>query len=349
MRHPPYHLRVNKAIDRFLLVEIIDILKKYCEISDYTYYGFGGPFLEDCRLIHNRCPEIKIVSIEKNEATFKRQEFHRFSKNLDLIQIDFASFLANFSSDGKEIFWLDYTDLKSEHFDEFRSILGKVSENSIVKITVRAEPPPNGLYAWEKFQREYEAESTSNGVAAWEKFLREYKAESTSKSAWEKFQQEYKRVWPPLAKQTDIERLIPFLKLLQKMFKRASQQALPESGESVFQLLDSAHYNDQTEMLSITGMVCNKKQRSDVRQWFKNWAFRNLDWKAPRKIDVPTLSAKERLHLEKYLPTETKTGRRALVGALGYRIDNSDSGHLKKLKQYEEFYQYYPYFARISL
>ena len=81
MRHPPYHLRVNKAIDRFLLVQIIDILKRYCEISDYTYYGFGGPFLEDCRLIHNRCPEIKIVSIEKNEHTFKRQEFHRFSKN----------------------------------------------------------------------------------------------------------------------------------------------------------------------------------------------------------------------------------------------------------------------------
>ena len=27
MKHPPYHLRVNKAIDRFLLIEILDILK----------------------------------------------------------------------------------------------------------------------------------------------------------------------------------------------------------------------------------------------------------------------------------------------------------------------------------
>ena len=349
MRHPPYHLRVNKAIDRFLLVEIIDILKEYCEISDYTYYGFGGPFLEDCRLIHNHWPEIKIVSIEKNEHTFKRQEFHRFSKNLDLKRMDFASFLADFSSDGKEIFWLDYTDLRFGHFDEFMSILGKVSENSIVKITVRAEPPPNGLYAWEKFQREYEAESTSNGVAVWENFLREYEAESTSKSAWENFLREYEQVLPPSAQQTAIETRFRFVKLLQDMFQMASQQALPASGERVFQLLDSAHYNDQTEMLSITGMVCNKNDVSKIRRWFKNWAFRNLDWKAPRKIDVPTLSAKERLHLEKYLPTETKTGRRSLARALGYRIDNSDQKHLEKLKQYEEFYQYYPYFARISL
>ena len=311
MRHPPYHLRVNKAIDRFLLIEIIDILKRHCDISNYTYYGFGGPFLEDCRLIHNRCPEIKIVSIEKNEHTFKRQEFHRFSKNLDLRYENSDSFLASFSSDGGEIFWLDYTDLRFGHFDEFISILGKVSENSVVKITVRAEPFSNGLYAWEKFQREY------------------------------------KRVWSKLARQTAIERPSPFLKLLQDMFQIASQQALPAPGESVFQLLNSSHYNDQTEMLSITGMVCNKNQVSDVRRWFKNSAFSNFDWNEPRKIDVPTLSIKEGLHLEKYLPKKQKTGR-SLSRALGYRIDDTGSKHLEKLRQYEEFYQYYPYFARVS-
>ena len=312
MRHPPYHLRVNKAIDRFLLIEIIDILKRHCDdISDYTYYGFGGPFLEDCRLIHNHCPEIKIVSIEKNEHTFKRQEFHRFSKNLDLIQIDFDSFLADFSSDGGEIFWIDYTDLRFRHFDEFMNILGKVSENSVVKITVRAEPPSNGVAAWEKFQREYG------------------------------------QILPKSAQQTDIERSIPFLKLLQDMFQIASQQALALS-ESIFQLLDSAHYNDQTEMLSITGMVCNENDISEIQRWFKNSAFSNFDWNEPRKIDVPILSTKERLHLEKYLPTKTETDRSLARRALGYRIDDTGSKHLEKMKQYEKFYQYYPYFARVS-
>ena len=296
MKHPPYHLRVNKAIDRFLLVEILDILKRHWDLSDYTYYGFGGPFLEDCRLIHNRCPEIKIVSIETNQQTFKRQQFHRFSKNLDLRDENFESFLAHFSSNGGEIFWLDYTDLKFGHFDEFMSILGKVSENSVVKITVRAESDNND---------------------------------------WEDFQKKFGQILPPSARQTDIKRPFPFVKLLQEMFKLASQQALPASGESVFQLLDSSYYSDQTHMVSITGIVCNKNEVSKIRQWFNNWKFKNLDWTAPRKIDVPILSIKERLHLEKYLPTETDS---SIVTMLwnGVRAHPCGlSSHFEKLKQYD--------------
>ncbi len=319
MKHPPYHLRVNKAIDRFLLVEILDILKKRCEISDYTYYGFGGPFLEDCRLIHNHCPEIKIVSIEKNEQTFKRQKFHRFSKNLDLRREDFASFLAEFSSSGREIFWLDYTDLKWEHFDDFMDVLGKVSENSVVKITIRSEPSLNA--------------SSSN--------------EDRDKE-WEDFRQKYGQILPASAQQKDIEKPSLFVKLLQEMCKIASQEILPASGQSVFQLLNSSHYNDQIQMLSITGMVCNKSEVSEIRKWFKDWEFRNLDWDAPRRIDLPILSIKERLHLEKYLPTKKRTGC-FLSRALGYRIDDTNPKHLEKLRQYEEFYQYYPYFARLSI
>ena len=308
MKHPPYHLRENKAIDRFLLVEILEILKRHCDISDYTYYGFGGPFLEDCRIIHDRCPEIQIISIEKNVETFKRQKFHRFSKNLDLRNEDFASFLAHFSSSGREVVWLDYTDLKFGHFDEFMSLLGKVSENSVVKITIRAEPDNKN---------------------------------------WEGFQQEYGQILPPSIQQTDIERPLPFVKLLQEMLKIAAQQALPPSGESIFQILNSSHYSDQTQMLSVTGIVCNKNEVSEIQQWFKGWEFRNLKWAPPHKIDVPVLSIKERLHLEKSLPTTKKTGL-SLSRALGYKIDTGKE-HIEKLKQYEEFYQYYPYFARVSI
>ncbi|MYA69240.1 hypothetical protein F4009_09095 [Candidatus Poribacteria bacterium] len=66
------------------------------------------------------------------------------------------------------------------------------------------------------------------------------------------------------------------------------------------------------------------------------------------KIEVPTLSIKERLHLEKYLPTTKKTGR-SLSRALGYKIDDTSNKHIEQLKQYEEFYQYYPYFARVLI
>ena len=321
MTHPPYHLRVNKAIDRLLLIDILDILKRNrVDLSDYTYYGFGGPFLEDCKLIYDRCPEIQIVSIEKKQAIFERQKFHRFSKKLDLRNDSFTSFLARFSSSGKEVFWLDYTNLKFGNFDEFMSILGEVSENSVVKITIRAEPlSKRGMLRQEREER------------------------------LERFQEEFGGIIPEeiQIQQKDIEETEDFIRLLQKMLEIAAQKALRES-ESVFQPLNSSYYSDQTQMLSVTGIVCSKNKVSEIQQWFKNWEFINLTWNDAREIDVPILSTKERLHLEKCLPTTTKTGR-FLSRSLGYRIDDSGKKHLEKLKQYEEYYQYYPYFARVLI
>ena len=100
-------------------------------------------------------------------------------------------------------------------------------------------------------------------------------------------------------------------------------------------------------MLSVTGIVCNKNKVSKIQQWFKGWTFLNQTWEESHKIDVPVLSIRERLHLEKYIPTPDRTGL-SLSRALGYKIDTGKE-HIEKLKQYEEFYQYYPYFARVSI
>ena len=305
-RHPPYHLRVNKAVDRFMLVEILEILKRYCKMSDYTYYGFGGPFLEDCKLVYDRCPEVRIVSIERDEQTFERQKFHRFSKNLNLIQDDFSNFLEKFSGDTGEIFWLDYTDRGLVRFKEFQSILGKVSDNSVVKITIRAE---------------------------------------RGRQKVQDFQQQYSKIVPRRIQRIDMKDSTRFGKLLQDMFRTSSIHVLPEAGKRVFQLLSSFYYKDSTQMLSITGIVCKKDRVSEIREWFKNWKFANLDWGAPCQINVPTLSVKERFHLEEHMPTSDATGY-TLSQVLGYKIDEC-SEHIEKMKQYEEFHQYYPYFARV--
>ena len=307
MKQPPYHLRLNKAIDRFLLVDILDRLKRHCDISDYTYYGLGGPYLEDCRLIHDWCPEIQIVSIENKYQIFKRQEFHRFSKNLKLIKKDFAEFLLNFSDSGRVIFWLDYTDRELKRFNEFGSILGKVSEGSIVKITIRAERDRQNLT---------------------------------------KFKEQYPKILPPLS-QHDIYKASGLVKLLQDMLQIVAQRALPASGESIFQILNSSYYKEPTQMLNVTGIVCNRCEVLKLQQLFEDWKYVNLTWEDPHKIDVPFLSIKEKLHLEKHMPTLDKTGH-TLSQALGYKIDR-DTEHFEKLKQYEKYHQYYPYFGRVSI
>ena len=49
MRHPPYHLRTNKAVDRLLLVELLRVLE--ANGGPFSYYSLGGPFLEDLRVM----------------------------------------------------------------------------------------------------------------------------------------------------------------------------------------------------------------------------------------------------------------------------------------------------------
>ncbi|MGH7814651.1 MAG: O-methyltransferase [Candidatus Binataceae bacterium] len=66
MKAPAYHLRPNKAVDRLIFMEAIQHLEGVHPLDSYTYYGFGGPFLEDCRLIYERHPKIKIVSSNGN-------------------------------------------------------------------------------------------------------------------------------------------------------------------------------------------------------------------------------------------------------------------------------------------
>jgi len=58
MKHPAYHLRPNKAVERVAFIDGIKHLGRFERLSEYTYFGFGGPYLEDFRLLYEFYPEI---------------------------------------------------------------------------------------------------------------------------------------------------------------------------------------------------------------------------------------------------------------------------------------------------
>ena len=104
------------------------------------------------------------------------------------------------------------------------------------------------------------------------------------------------------------------------------------------------------QMYSLTGIVYDTNFLSELIKLFKDvkWDHENLNWNAPYRIDVPILSVKERLHLERHLPVIQKTGAN-LQNALGYKIDDSITSSKRKFKQYQEYYDYYPLFAKFSV
>lgn len=308
MTPPAYHLRTNKAIDRLMFLEAIRRLAHPSESGNYTYYGFGGPYLDDFRLLHENFPDMRMVSVEKDGDVYKRQAFHVPSAHIKRKRLDLKTFLANYEArDRKSIFWLDYTGLEYSQFEEFILLLTKVAAGSMIKITLRAKPSEYHGKA-EQFQQKFSAVLPSSAVV------------------------------PPSSHEG-------FAKLLQDMLQIASQQALPTGIGVVFQPVCSFHYRDGVGIFTLAGVVCAKEDRKAMRERYEKWSFANLRWAKPRKIDVPYLSTKERLHLQQFLPCQQRIGS-TLIQALGYKIDSDRSVTLEQMKQYGEFYLQYPHFIR---
>jgi len=60
---------------------------------------------------------------------------------------------------------------------------------------------------------------------------------------------------------------------------------------------------------------------------------------------VPSLSTKERLYLQRYLPCGRNAGR-TLRRALGYLTDENLKQTEIRLQQYADFHRYFPYFIK---
>jgi len=318
VKHPPYHLRPNKAIDRLLLIEAINRLERLSPpLSDYTYYGLGGPYLEDFRLIYEFCAGVKMVSIEEDREIYNRQRFHLPCATLRLEKDSMGSFLTLYqANDNKSIFWLDYSGrLKYQFFTDFMVLLTKLPESSLVKITLPCDPKH-----W------YNSDS------------------QLAENLEREFGQQFASLMPNRI-QGPPRRLHAFALLTQQMIRVAAEKALPSSGPTMFHPLCSFFYSDGTGMFTLTGVICDRQRQQEVKEVFSDLPFYKPNWSHPRHIDVPILSTRERLHLQGKLPCNQNAGN-VLRKQLGYLIDKDADSTEKKLKQYATFHKYYPYFMR---
>ena len=331
MKHPPYHLRTNKSVDRLMLARLLHQLDGKCE--NYRYFSLSGPFLEDLRIMDQLLPDMKLISIEKNLQTHKRQEFHRFNSVLEIKNKTFSDFLIHDyePEDGKiDVFWLDYTDLSLKNLTEFQQVLKKVPPGSVVRITLRA-------------QREFEIEELEEFLP--KKVINEIKIGFESK-----FQEEFDAKLPSEAEGAFAGNK-EFANMVQGMVRNAASEALDSGGRKVdFLPVQTTRYSDNTQMLSVTGIVCYRNEMDNLKEKLKSISCVNFEWNEPTEINIPALSIKERLLLENRLPVESgKDVGEELSSCLGYMIDNSEKQSRKQLEHYAEYCRFYPNFIRINL
>ena len=309
MSPPPYHLRLNKAVDRFLFFEAIRRLENAGSLAAYTYYGMGGPYLEDFRVLYELCGDVKMVSIENSPNIFRRQLFHRPCQTMDIRCGDFFKFIDDYDASGeKSIFWLDFTDLTLQNVEHFGDLLSRVADGSVVKVTLQAS------YDYYRNNRQI--------------FHEQFDSLRLNPTA---------RVPQPQKE---------FVKEILGILQVMSQKMLPANLGARYQPISSFFYSDGTPMVTLTGFVCSGNECDCMRQRFEEWDFVNFAWDDPVAIRVPVLSTKERLHLQRYLPMKNPSGS-ALLERLGYPLhENNDERTYTQLEQYAAFHRHYPYFIR---
>lgn len=310
MKAPPYHLRTNKAVDRYMLVEVLKrVVPAHPNKGDFQYVGMGGPFLEDLKVVEHYFPEMPLVSIEEDSEVVKRQEFHRFKRGVDLrVQTD-KDFVTTMPDDSLVALWFDYLGCEPKHFERFGAVTKKAGFGSVMRITLNAGFRDN---------------------------------DESRKRFKEDFDQILPVNWESYFENEDV-----YLVMLQKLVERV---ALPPPGSGYgFHVVNSSTYRDGARMLTITGIKCRDADWADTKRLFTGWPFFTRSWdQRPIRINVPDLSFQERMRLASVLPTTSKTPGKRLHRRLGYSIANSDKACADDLANYAAFARYFPIFARLA-
>jgi len=323
--HLPYQLRPNKAIERLLFVELLSRLDAALGISNtYEYFGFGGPQMEDFRLLNEYFPKMRMLSIEREEHVLKRQRFNGPHTNVRCRLQKSADFVSKFSARGKSIVWLDYTipAERPAQVAEFQNLLRRVKEYSVVKITLNAAVATLG---GQPGSRKLQAERL-------ETFLKDFSA-----------------CFPNGLDELAVTANI-FPATLLQVLEFAAAEVLRDRADWRFQPLTSATYADGQKMLTLTGIVGKRANLANILHCHKliTWEFLRGVWNDPIPIEVPELTLKEKIHVNQLLP-KYEDDINFIHRKLGFFVDRDVNKSEEKLRNYVSFQKHYPHFGKIAI
>lgn len=326
----PYHQRPNKSVERYLFVELLTKINRYRLIGPYTYVGFGGPFLEDFKLIHNYFGNKKMLSIEMDANVLKRQKFNLPLSCIKCTHQTSADFVASYSVKGNAVIWLDYASPKDVRIQvqEFESLLSKLLTYDVVKITLNANPDTLRRHdaVDENGKRETVEERNRKRLKKLSERLDDYLPQETT---------------------PDMMTVDGLPQVLCRVLEFAANSAMRGLGDEIFQPLTAFTYSDSShQMLTLTGIILPRAEAGDFFKdtAIKKWPLSATDWRTIHKIRLPELTVREKLFIDSYLP---RSNERLIQKKLKFLFGASEEQSLEALKSYVTFYRHYPNYHRV--
>lgn len=327
----PYHLRYNKAVERQAFIGLLQRLSSYIAIHNYQYISFGGPFLEDFKIMHTYFGMHDMICIEGDANVHRRQ---MFNKPLDCIKcvntvsnefIDTHNF-----GEQKTILWLDYTTPSQlrEQIVDYVKVLEKLDAGDVFKITLNADP-------------ETICKNDQAGEKLYTKRLDAFKS----------------KVHPyfPIDKiNSSLFCTKNYPIALLKVLEYAAKKTLNKTGY-VFFPLSSFVYSDTNQMITLTGIMLKEDEignfltTTQIKDFFfflGGWE-RESEWNPPIHINLPYLSVKEKIWIDEKLPSTQDVGQ--LCSIFDFLFKEEEQKSIQSIENYLKFYRQYPQFSRVIL
>jgi hypothetical protein len=324
----PYRLRSNKAVDRELFLSLLVRLAPTLAIHNYHYIGLGGPFLEDFRLVHARLGIAKMTCIETEEHVHKRQLFNRPISSIVCLHKTMEDYLDESDFLVPVVMWLDYTEPKSirSQIDRFARTIRTLPIGSVLRVTLNASPASLG----EPNPRELSVELAGDAS--------EDRSQKPTVHEWRlaRFKERLGPFFPSGLTAKGMESKAYGSSLLRALKLAVENEALSFRDRRIAWAL-ATHYADGQAMVTAALVVCPSGDKA-IEDLIKGWEF-YATTDAPHRLDLPSLSMRERLTMESNTDAEN---------LLGFDLPKSAMGD-NPFDVFKKYYRIYPHFSRVEL
>lgn len=321
---PFYHLRPNKSIDRKLFVQTLIGLNQCWPISEYQYTGFGSYLFDDFKILHDTLNISKMISLEKDLNEYERAKFNVPYACIDVRNVSSTEFLTDlFIEDSSHnIFWLDYVSPAEIGIQiaDYATLLKKLNSGDIVRITLNAnvaslgkcnDPDKLQTMRLEKLRERIPDEYFPTNITPEDMTTAKY----------------------PLL----------LLKILKRIAVSCLEDNPPYSPNFMLPLFSSI-YADGQQMLTVTGIVLDSHElEQKVKEILKGYPHNNFSWEKPCYIEIPPLSVREIMELNKLLPSDD--AEQQLLKEFPFIFSAKEK---KVIESYITYYKYYPNYHHVN-
>lgn len=305
-----YSLRPNKAIQRQIVFDALELIDRVMPLRQSLYIGFGSVWFTDFVLAHRRLGIRDMISIENKPIGALRARFNAPFKTVKVEEGESNDVLRAIADDDalnrrQWVVWLDYDRaLSPEVLLDIGTVVTHAPPNSVLILTVNASAGSHGdnPRKREAYVRNLLGPSVSDSLTA-----ADFGADAI------------------------VETLAASLRSY--IADQAVQLGRPGGFVEGFRI----PYRDGSPMLTIGGFLCAPGARSGVRT-----AIADAHWPGMPRIPVaaPPLTMKEISALQRLLPSDRPITRAALRRA-GFDLED------EQLSTFCEHYRRYPAFSQV--